>query len=290
MENKPMQNEHPAEILASMREAVKGFEEIRLIMKANDKAAKRRQAKWQAEWQAAHERRQAEYELRQAEAEKRQAEYELRQAEAAEESKRRQAEAAEESKRRQAEAAEESKRRQAKYDKLREELANEMKDLARKISELTENVDKVSKTVGDFGDSHGKFVESLVKPGVLATFREAGLVFKKPEQRKPIEDSEGNKIAEVDIILKGRNQAMFIEVKATLTTEKVTEHLNRMERIRDCLRKAGDRRRLYGAVAGVVLDEQTTNYAHKNGLFVLEPSGDIFNLATSKEKFTPRQW
>ena len=219
----------------------------------------------------------------------------------------------------------EHEKRQTEAEKLRKELASEMKDLARKISEVTENVDrvtenvdrvtenvdkvtenvdkvtenvdkvtenvdKVSKTVGDFGDSHGKFVESLVKPGVLATFREAGLVFKKPEQRKPIEDSEGNKIAEVDIILNGRNQAMFIEVKSTLDTKKVKEHLDRMERIRDCLRKAGDRRRLYGAVAGVILDEQTRDYAHKNGLFVLEPSGDIFNLATSKEKFTPRQW
>ena len=45
-----------------------------------------------------------------------------------------------------------------------------------------------------------------------------------------------------------------------------------------------------GAVAGVVIKDETLKYAQKNGLFVLVQNGESVKIADMPENFKPRTW
>ncbi len=50
----------------------------------------------------------------------------------------------------------------------------------------------------------------------------------------------------------------------------------------------GDRK-VYGAVAGIVIDEGADRFAYKSGLFVIAQRGEMVEI-TNDEKFEPREW
>jgi hypothetical protein len=60
--------------------------------------------------------------------------------------------------------------------------------------------------------------------------------------------------------------------------------------VREQLDKRGDRRKLVGAVAGMVAAEEVRKYAQKRGLYVLVQSGDSVALADADGSFTVREW
>ena len=50
----------------------------------------------------------------------------------------------------------------------------------------------------------------------------------------------------------------------------------------------GDKRTFLGAVAGVVIADNVKEYALKQGFFVVEPSGETFNIIQPDNK--PKEW
>jgi len=50
----------------------------------------------------------------------------------------------------------------------------------------------------------------------------------------------------------------------------------------------GDKRTFLGAVAGVVISDSVKRYALKQGFFILEPSGETFNIISPDNK--PKEW
>jgi hypothetical protein len=70
----------------------------------------------------------------------------------------------------------------------------------------------------------------------------------------------------------------------------VDEHIKRIERVRGQLDKRGDKRKLVGAMAGMVVPEEARKYAQGKGLYVLEQSGDIVEVAEAPEGFKAREW
>jgi hypothetical protein len=45
-----------------------------------------------------------------------------------------------------------------------------------------------------------------------------------------------------------------------------------------------------GAMAGVVFSESEKTYALKKGFYVIEPSGDTFNITEPKGIYHPHEW
>jgi hypothetical protein len=50
----------------------------------------------------------------------------------------------------------------------------------------------------------------------------------------------------------------------------------------------GDTRTFLGAVAGVVMAANVKEYALKQGFYVVEPSGETFNITSPEGK--PKEW
>jgi hypothetical protein len=61
-----------------------------------------------------------------------------------------------------------------------------------------------------------------------------------------------------------------------------------MEKIRKHADEHGDKRQFMGAIAATITDEATRNYALKQGLFVIEPSGE--DVKVTKPEKEPRVW
>ena len=50
----------------------------------------------------------------------------------------------------------------------------------------------------------------------------------------------------------------------------------------------GDKRRFIGAVAGIVVNDPEREYALSNGFYLIEPSGENFNITPPFKK--PKEW
>jgi len=81
---------------------------------------------------------------------------------------------------------------------------------------------------------------------------------------------------------------MLVEVKTKLTTEDVKEHIERLEKMRAYADSHGDKRAFLGAVAGVVMTDNVKKYALDQGFYVIEPSGETFNITPPNGK--PKEW
>ena len=81
---------------------------------------------------------------------------------------------------------------------------------------------------------------------------------------------------------------MLVEVKTKLTTEDVKDHIARLEKMRKYADLHGDKRTFLGAVAGVVMTPNVKEYALGQGFYVIEPSGETFNITPPNGQ--PKEW
>ena len=160
-------------------------------------------------------------------------------------------------------------------------LAESQKDTERIVKENAHQIGKLGKRFGDV-------VEYMVAPNLRDKFRELGYDFPKANPNSDVSDRKNNISLEIDIMLENGDKAMLVEVKAKLTIEDVQEHINRLEKMRKYADLHGDKRTFLGAVASVVLTYNVKDYALKQGFFVIEPSGETFNIIPPNNK--PKEW
>jgi hypothetical protein len=162
----------------------------------------------------------------------------------------------------------------------------------RRIEESSRKTDRairrLSKNIGGLNNSFGKWAEAMVSAKLWEKFKTLGYTF---THGGPHEFWEGERtVAQVDMLLENGDYLMAVEIKSALTEENVDDHLKRVEKVREYLDKRGDRRKLVGAVAGMVVSAAARDYAQKKGLYVLVQSGKSVALAETPAGFTPREW
>ena len=129
------------------------------------------------------------------------------------------------------------------------ENAAQIKELKELHKETKREIKDYNKRFGEFHNCFGEVIEYMVAPNLLKKFREIGLDFTKANKTK-IEDYKNDMFFEVDYMLENGEKAMLVEVKTTLTTEKVREHIKRLGKMRKYADLHGDKRAFLGAVAG----------------------------------------
>jgi hypothetical protein len=128
----------------------------------------------------------------------------------------------------------------------------------------------------------------MIAPNLREKFREYGFKFNETMSNRVFSDDDDNALFEVDIFLQNGEKAMLVEVKTKLTTEDVKEHVERLENMRAYANLHGDQRIFFGAVAGVVMTPHVKKYALGQGFYVIEPSGETFNITPPNGK--PKEW
>ena len=88
--------------------------------------------------------------------------------------------------------------------------------------------------------------------------------------------------------LENGEKVILLEIKTNLTEKNIYYHIERLKKMRIYSDLRGDKRVFLGAVAGVVIPDDIRKLALNLGFFVVEPSGETFNITAPHGK--PSEW
>ncbi len=186
------------------------------------------------------------------------------------------------------------KERSAEMDRVLKETSLKVQETTAQVQETTAQmretdrvVKEVSRKVGSLGSRWGDFVEGLVAPACETLFAERGIpVHKVSRQMKA--KLPGGRHMEIDVFVVNTDAVVLVEVKSALTVEDVRDHLIRLAEFKDFFPEYANKR-VFGAVAGIVIGEHADRFAMNKGLFVIVQSGDTVRMANEPE-FQPHPW
>ena len=155
---------------------------------------------------------------------------------------------------------------------------------------MEESRKELNRIIGRLGNRMGEWVVHMVMPNLLFRFEDLGLDFGSAYSGRNLKSREMRVISEVDIILENGEYVMAVEVKSRPRIRDVREHLDRMEKVRADADRHNDKRVYLGAIAGMVVADDAKAFALKSGFYVVEPSGDTFNITAPEGEYSPREW
>jgi hypothetical protein len=175
-----------------------------------------------------------------------------------------------------------------RMQKLSEETAQQMRETDRQIREMNKETDK---RIGDLGNRFGELAEHLVAPNIAEKFNALGFHFNyiSTELREIIPDKSRQPAAEIDILLENRESIIGVEVKSKPSGRDVKDHVRRLEILRRYKDGIGDKRKIYGALAGAIMSSSVKTAALKAGLYVITQTGDTVKIDVP-EGFIPKTW
>ena len=171
---------------------------------------------------------------------------------------------------------------------MMKENAKRQEETDRQLKETEWQTKVFNKWIGDSSNYFGKVPEYMFVPTLRERFKEFGYYFFQTGSNFTISDYDNDLDFFIDVLLENGEKAMLVEVKTKLTTEDVQAHIARIEKMRKYADLHGDKRTFLGAAAGVVMTSNVKEYALGQGLYVIEPSGETFNITPPNGQ--PKEW
>jgi hypothetical protein len=129
------------------------------------------------------------------------------------------------------------------------------------MQETDKQIKKLSRNIGGLNNSFGRWAEEMVSTKLWEKFQDLDYTF---TEGGPYKFRKGGRtVAQVDALLQNGDYLMAVEIKSVLTLEHVDKHLLRLGTMRERLDAKKDRRKLLGAVAGMVVGDEVREYAHE---------------------------
>jgi hypothetical protein len=163
-------------------------------------------------------------------------------------------------------------------DRQFKETALQFKETDRQFKETDRKFRETDRRIGELGNKFGSMVEHMMIPNIKEKFNALGYEFGKVSTNVLIETKQDGTIAEIDIFLENGDCAMAVEVKSQPNAEHIRSHCKRMEKLRKYSDKHNDGRKLFGAIAGAIISDSARKYALKQGLYIIEQSGDTVSI------------
>ncbi len=177
------------------------------------------------------------------------------------------------------EMRQETEEMRQKTEEMRQETERQFRETDRQIKE-------VNKQIGNLGGKWGRFVENMVAPACETLFLSRGIPVHQVSQR--VKKRLDNKTLEIDVLVTNENHVLVVEVKSSLGVDNVKELIYDITEFRAFFPEY-NQKQLYGAVAGIEIEEGADKYAYRQGLFVLAQSGETVNILNDEE-FQPKAW
>ncbi|MDR1621658.1 MAG: hypothetical protein LBS00_04715 [Synergistaceae bacterium] len=142
-----------------------------------------------------------------------------------------------------------------------------MQETDRKIQEVARHIKETDQQIGRLGNRFGELAEHLVAPNIVQKFNVLGFHFDEISARHQVikDERSGQKIAEFDILLENGEAIIGVEVKAKPSSDDVKDHVRRLRILRLNKDKKGDKRRIYGALAGAIMTDAVKTAILKAG-------------------------
>jgi hypothetical protein len=184
--------------------------------------------------------------------------------------------------------------------KLNEETAQQIRETIKEVAqqmrkeneETNRKMKETDKRIGDLGNRFGELAEHLVAPNIIEKFNI--LVFHFDDvsaglRRIVYDESSGQRIAEFDILLENGDAIVGVEVKSKPSRDDVEDHVRRLQTLRLNKDKKGDKRKIYGALAGAIMSSNVRAFALKTGFYVITQTGDTVKIDVP-DGFAPKAW
>ncbi len=156
----------------------------------------------------------------------------------------------------------------------------------RRLEKLERTVENTNRAVNGLTTRWGRFVEELVRPAVVRLFQEKGLNINRTVLR--MHSDRENIPMEIDVFGVNGMNAIAVECKSRLSNDDVDEMLARLSKFKQAFPEYSDYR-IFGAVAGIEVDDNVGRYAYQKGLYVIKPSGETVEIIND-EKFQAISW
>jgi ribosomal protein L9 len=179
-------------------------------------------------------------------------------------------------------AIREGRKNLEEYSERQEKANQEFKESQEKANQelrdaLRESKKALDKSMGELTNKLGSIVENIMVPDLPKKFKALGYSIDKIATYKYTKQGV---YAQIDALLENGTLAIAVEVKTTLRKEDIDDHILRMEKVRKHADKNGDTRQFLGAMAATIADKTLITYALKQGLFIIQPSGE--NIKVTK--------
>ncbi|MFN4889477.1 MAG: DUF3782 domain-containing protein [Pseudanabaena sp.] len=181
---------------------------------------------------------------------------------------------------------ESERQRKEQQREFEQYLQEYRKTSEQEMAELKKIVAQTNKQVGGITSCWGEFVENLVRPAAVRMFHKKGIEVHFTALRVEAQDENGS--IEIDVLAENTNEVVAIEVKSHLEVRDVKRFLITLDRFKQALPKYQSYK-LYGAIAGIKVDERADEYATQEGLFLIKPSGDTVAIVND-QSFVAKTW
>jgi len=158
--------------------------------------------------------------------------------------------------------------------------------LSEKFKETDAKIKETSKQIGKLTHSWGEFVEGIVLPSVIGMFAKRNIEIKRVYQRP--ESHKDGETMEMDILGVNSLYSIVIEAKSKFLVPEVEKFIEKLNRFKEFFPEHIDKKVL-GGIAGITIDESVSNFAKKQGLFVIVQKGEIVEIINEPD-FQPNFW
>ena len=154
--------------------------------------------------------------------------------------------------------------------------------------ESREEMKIIREQIARLGDRLGQLVAAMVEGGIVRMFKELGYEFDVYNPRYRFGNKALDIYGEVDLFLENGDVALLVEVKTNLSIDDIKEHQDRLEKFRLVADAKNDKRQFIAAVGGGVIQKNVRQFALKQGMFVVQQSGDNVEVIAPQGK--PMVW
>ena len=189
---------------------------------------------------------------------------------------------------RMAEASKETDRKFQETARQMKETDRKMKETDRQMKETARKIKETNEQIGKLGDRLGELVQAMVEGGIIRMFKGLGYDFDLINSKHCFGNKELNIYGEVDVLLENGDYALLVEVKTNLSVDDIRKHLKTLQKFRQVADAKNDKRRFIAAVGGGVVRKNVREFALKQGMFVVQQSGENVEILVPKGK--PKVW
>ena len=155
-----------------------------------------------------------------------------------------------------------------------EEAQQRTEESQQRTEEAPVNSPKIlNQANGQFNRKWGQFLENLVKGDLVKLLAQRNIKVARVQPRLVACDSNGREIGEFDLVAINGEEIVAVEVKTTLTKEKVQKFIAQLKMFKKYFPEYANKV-IYGAVAFLCEPESkeargAAKYSEENGLFVI---------------------
>jgi hypothetical protein len=140
--------------------------------------------------------------------------------------------------------------------------------------EIKKQMKETDQRIARLGDRLGQLVEAMVEGGVVRMFKDLGYDFDVRNKSFQFRNKKLDIYGEIDFLLENGDFALLVEVKTKLSIDDVIDHRERLGKFRLWADARNDKRQFIAAVGGGVIQENVKVFALKQGMFVVQQSGE----------------